>query len=678
MRHVTPHRARRPLAFLLVLAFFIFACQAMAATPPEASLALITKVTKEGVRLKWVPTDKGTGYTYTLTRMEPGLLDANGTQVPATLLGAFRMKTQAELQATLPEETMKELTPLLFPQSLYKTDFEKLRILAEEENRKGMLFFLADTRQDLMEILGITYTDPEVVSPKSYLYTVEAKQNGTVIASASQLVKTGRLTPMNTPQATAVRYGWGAALKWTNFHAYAAFHIYRSSKENGPFERITKTPIGVNYQVNEARQVVTPPWFHSDPDLDPAKVYYYRVTGIDSFGDESPQSPSAFAITDAARRPAPLGAVSTTPGDREVTLTWTPKEEGLTYNLFRGYRSNGTFRKLNNAPLTGTTYTDTGLVYGQDYFYSVTGVRKEGTESLLSPPAHVPCRDLVPPPVPTGIRAVSKAGEVILEWNAVADDALAGYSVYRAYAADEPDWTRLTSEPQAPLIFVDTLSRAMDKQSFFYKVCAADMNGNISEWSDTLEIKLPDVTAPLAPVWSDWNQEKDSVTLTWLPSKAPDVEGYLLYRGKGNRKILITPKAIATTRFTDPNVTEGATLTYHLVAVDTAGNHSPDSSPLTAHLVDTTPPVINALTLTLKEGRVIIDATLAGDDFKGMSIQRKRADQKEYRTIRSMAPNTTWTDKRVNPDSSYSYRVIAYDRAGNATTSASQHIATKP
>ncbi|WP_300668342.1 hypothetical protein [Desulfoluna sp.] len=658
------------LSFLLLCA-----PSAMAADAFEApSLVLLTKVTREGVRLKWVPTDKRTDCTYTLTRTEPGALDANGQQVPATPLGTFRMKTQAELQATLPEETMNELIPLLFPQSLYKTDFEKLRILAEEENRKGMLFFLAETRKDLMEILGITHTDPDVVSPKNYLYTVTASHNGTVIASASKLVKTNRFTPMNTPQATAVRYGWGAALKWTNFRTYAAFHIYRASTEKGPFTRITKTPVGVNYQVNEARQMITPPWFHTDPDLDPARIYYYRVTGIDSFGDESPQSPSAFAITDAARRPAPLGAVSTTPGDREVTLGWTPKEKGLTYNLYRGYRSNGTFRKLNNAPLTEPTYTDTGLVYGQDYFYSVTGVRNEGTESLMSPPAHVPCRDLVPPPVPTGIRAVSKAGEVILEWNAVSDEALSGYSVYRAYAADAPDWTRLTSAPQAPLIFVDSLSKAFDKQSFFYKVCAADIHGNISEWSDTLKIKLPDVTAPLAPVWSDWSQNKDSVTLTWRPSKAPDVEGYLLYRGKGNRKKRVTPKALATTQFTDSNVTEGATLTYHLVAVDTAGNHSPDSSPLTVHLIDTTPPVIESLTLTLEKGRVVIHAALSGNDFKGMSVQRKRTDQKEFKTIRSMARGTTWTDKRINPGRHYTYRVIAYDRAGNASTGKFQSV----
>lgn len=657
---------KRPTAALVLL---ILLAGAVPATAAETALVLLSKVTETGVRLKWVPTDKRTDCTYTLTRTEAVPPGASGKQAAPVVLGTFRMKTLAELSASLPPETVKELTPLLFPQSLYKTDFEKLRILAEEENRKGMLFFLAETRKELMEILGIAFEDRTAATAKTYLYTVEARLNGAVIASAQHWVKTGRPTPMNVPQATAVRYAWGAALKWTNFDTYAAFHIYRSTREKGPYVRITQTPVGVNYQVNEARQTVTPPYFHSDTGLDETKIYYYRVTGVDSFGDESPQSPPAFAIRDAARRPAPLRAVTTTPGDREVTLGWAANEKGLRFNLFRGYRANGTFHKLNDAPLDGTTFTDTALAYGQDYFYSVTGVRGDGTESLMSPPTHFPCRDLVAPAPPTGIRGVSKAGQVILEWDAVAAPDLAGVHVYRAYAADEPDWTRLTDAPLASQIFVDTLSKALDKQSFYYKLCASDTRGNTSGWSETLVIKLPDVTAPLAPVWSDWSQERGAVTLTWLPSKAPDLAGYLLYRGKGNRKTLLTPLPLAATRFTDPKAPQGETLTYALVAVDSAGNRSPESSPREIRTLDTTPPSITAFSVTSEKGRVRIEATVAAADVKAMTIQRARKSEGGFETIRSMHPATTYIDKRVNPGTTYAYRVILYDRAGNATTS---------
>ena len=665
---------QRLLTYFLILLF----APAMAVADEKTNVVLLSKTTESGIRLKWMPKDLSTDYTYTLTRITAMKPDAKGQPEPPVTLGTFSMKTLEELKKTLPAEQVKKLTPLLYPQSLYKTDFEKLRVLAEDENRKGMLFFLAETRRDLMGILGITFEDKTAVKPNTYIYTIQAKSGNIVVATTSIVAETKKLTRVNVPQAEAVRYKWGAALKWTNFDTYAAFHIYRATKEKGPFTRITKTPVGVNYQLNEARQVVTAPYFHSDTTLDEGKLYYYKVSGIDTFGDETPKSHPVFAVRDSARRPAPMGIVTTTPGDKTVTLSWHAKEEGVKFNLFRGYQSNGTFEKINSEPIDKTSYTDTDVVYNKDYFYSVTAIRDDGTESIMSPPTHFPCRDFTPPEPPTGIRGVSKAGEVILEWNAVTAKDLAGYSVYRAYAANEPDWSRLTTKPQTPLIFVDTISKAMDKQSFFYKIQAKDKNGNTSDWSEILEIKLPDVIPPLPPVWSDWKQENGAVTLNWLKSKAPDTEGYLIYKGKGNLKKCLTPEPVKTTRFTDLKIIEGKKLTYFLVAVDTSKNKSAESSPLGVNTLDNTPPKISKLSITSEKGRVLINAAIRDPDFKAMSIQRKRTKKGEFKTIRSMLPNTKWTDKRVNTGTQYSYRIVVYDQTGNMTTSAEQNVIVTP
>jgi fibronectin type 3 domain-containing protein len=654
-----------------ILFFFFMSLGAFASVQQEMELIFMSKVDASGVRLKWVPKDKGLDYHYNLTRQR--VLDAGGLG-EAVALGAFRMKTRSEVESFLGKEKTEELVPLLWPQSLYPTDFEKLRVLAEEENRRGMVFYLAESRKDLMEILGIIHTDREIPEPGRYVYTLEARLDDSSVATVRTLVDSRVPAPMNIPHAEAVRYAWGTALKWTGYDAYGVFHIYRATGEEGPYERITQRPVGVNYEINEARQRVTPPYFYSDTELEADKVYYYKVAGIDTFGDESPLSPPAFAVRDAARRPAPPAAVSIEALDREAGLSWVSDAPGLRFHVFRGLRPDGAFIRLTDSPLEDTAFKDGNLSYDTDYFYAITALWEDGRESLMSPPAHFPCRDLIPPARPEGIRGFSRPGQIVLEWDSVRDTDLAGYSVFRALDAHAPDWARLTEGPQQGLMFVDTLSKALDKQAFYYRVRAEDMRGNPSEWSDVLEIRLPDVTPPLSPVWEGWEQKGDTLILRWRASKEEDLLGYLLFRGEGNRRMQLTPEPVQAVQFTDGDFREGEKLVYHLVAVDRAGNPSPDSSPLILHTLDKTPPRIQDLILSMEEEQVKVAVLIAPEDFKAMRIERKREGEDVFRTVKAMHPAGIYRDRYVNGDTVYVYRVRVYDGAGNVTESAEKSI----
>ena len=62
-------------------------------------------------------------------------------------------------------------------------------------------------------------------------------------------------------------------------------------------------------------------------------------------------------------------------------------ERSLHFNIYRSPDKSGLPRRqINQEPLpikgrfTDTTYTDTGLVVGQTYYYMITVVRKDGTE----------------------------------------------------------------------------------------------------------------------------------------------------------------------------------------------------------------------------------------------------------------------------------------------------------
>jgi hypothetical protein len=72
----------------------------------------------------------------------------------------------------------------------------------------------------------------------------------------------------------------------------------------------------------------------------------------------------------------------------KVNLSWTaPVSNGdavVGYNMYRELIMAGSYEALNTSPITGTTYIDTGLLYGVSYNYYATSVDGSGVESVPS------------------------------------------------------------------------------------------------------------------------------------------------------------------------------------------------------------------------------------------------------------------------------------------------------
>jgi fibronectin type 3 domain-containing protein len=54
------------------------------------------------------------------------------------------------------------------------------------------------------------------------------------------------------------------------------------------------------------------------------------------------------------------------------------------YNVYRSSVSGGPYTKLNATPVTALTYTDSTVSAGATYYYVVTDVASDGTESVFS------------------------------------------------------------------------------------------------------------------------------------------------------------------------------------------------------------------------------------------------------------------------------------------------------
>ena len=169
---------------------------------------------------------------------------------------------------------------------------------------------------------------------------------------------------------------------------------------------------------------------------------------------------------------------------------------------------------------------------------------------------------------------------------------------------------------------------------------------------------------PISPIRIDlsWSQSNDNVGVT----------GYTVYRDG----VPLTTVGGTTTTYQDTTVVPNTTYSYTVDAFDAAGNHSAQSDPAVATTpADTTPPSAPGQLHTTAVGANEVDlAWTASNDDIGVD---------HYEVLRGVSSlgtttGTTFADTTVQPSTTYSYTVVAYDRAGNPSDPSNSVTVTTP
>ncbi|MCH8838790.1 MAG: fibronectin type III domain-containing protein, partial [Candidatus Marinimicrobia bacterium] len=116
-------------------------------------------------------------------------------------------------------------------------------------------------------------------------------------------------------------------------------------------------------------------------------TYFYRITAVDSAGNESGYSGELNETPVDLTPPAIPTSLAATPGDQQITLSWSPNSESdvLRYRIYGGTTASPT--TLIDSTIGGindTTKTSTPLRNGTTYYYRITAVDSAGNESTLS------------------------------------------------------------------------------------------------------------------------------------------------------------------------------------------------------------------------------------------------------------------------------------------------------
>ena len=436
------------------------------------------------------------------------------------------------------------------------------------------------TPNPVLRIEGwLSYIDTEVENGKTYTYQVEAVD---MIGAASPRRNSLPVTPVDT-RAPLVPTGLkgvdteeGVLLLWrlSPDLDLATYNVLRSGRVEGEYRRINPKPV----PGDQARYL--------DREVTRGTSYYYRVTAMDSSGNESdPCGPTSVLPADSEPPPELGGLKAEVDADkRGVTLRWNRPDIPDLHGYFVYRESIGAqgredkAMRLNADPLpdtekpafTDSGYRERGLAPGGRFRYGVSAVDSSFNEGpIVFVETEIP--DNEAPKAPLSISARStEEGTVRLRWQPGLEKDLAAHRIYRK---EDRSFEIVAELERSRTDWID--SEVLAGRAYRYYITEVDASGNESEPSRELEIIPSDIVPPEPPLSLEIRAERRGFLLSWRPSPSEDVAGYLVYRtaypGAPRRKLTRSP--IEETSFADRQGRAGNL--YGVAAVDSSGNEGP-------------------------------------------------------------------------------------------------------
>jgi len=214
-----------------------------------------------------------------------------------------------------------------------------------------------------------------------------------------------------TPTLTAESAGYNSVkLGWTPASGATGYALYRATSSGGTYSKI-KTLTGTTY---------------TNTGLTTGKTYYYKVRAYCSDGSTTTYG-SYSSVKSAKPVPATPTLTAKSSGYNSIKLTWTKVPGRTGYALYRAASKTGKYTKIKT--LTGTSYTNTGLTTGKNYYYKVRAYCVAGSATTFGSYSSVKSAKPVPA-TPTLTAKSSGYNSIKLTWTKV--PGRTGYALYRA------------------------------------------------------------------------------------------------------------------------------------------------------------------------------------------------------------------------------------------------------
>ena len=311
----------------------------------------------------------------------------------------------------------------------------------------------------------------------------------------------------------------------------------------------------------------------------------------------------------------PAGLNVANEGDSQVSLAWNSVNGATGYNVYRSPVTGGGYVKVNTDPLSGTTFTDTGLRNAQNYFYVVTALdaarNESGNSNEVSALPHytIGWANLQWPAtmdhtISTTNRTENAYGQVWIDGVTNLPGVTEGLRAQLGFGPDgsNPDgnldwiWVDATFNVDAgnnDEFIASLLPESVGTFDYTYRYTTTNgrdwfyavngPNNSSSPFGQLTVISSGDTTAPATP--SGLNVVSASpagIELTWDAVADATLYGYEVLRSDSSGGSYTKIALVTGTSYTDTSVAENETYFYVVRAVDTSFNRSGNSNEVEA------------------------------------------------------------------------------------------------
>jgi titin len=385
------------------------------------------------------------------------------------------------------------------------------------------------------------------------------------------------------------------------------------------------------------------------------RIYAYNAAGNSAYSNEI----SAVTLPDVPAAPTNLKAGTLT--KNSVSLSWTDNASNESGYKLERKTGTGTYSQIATFNANTTSYTNTNLAPNTTYTYRVRAYNATGNSNYSNElSVKTPAGDLPAAPTKLELSAVA-TDRIAITWTDNSSNE-AGFKIERK--------TGTGSFIQIATVGVNVTSLVNTglkvNTQYTYRIRAYNTYGD-SSYSN--EISATTGNSPTAPsALKVIELTRSSIKISWTDNSSIET-GFKIERktGSGSFTEVGTVGANITT-FTNTGLSANTTYTYRVRAYNASGN-SAYSNEISAIPTDI-PAAPTNLKVSATAGNV---ATLTWTDHAsnetGFKIERKTGSG-NYAEVATVNANTTsYTNSGLSANTTYHYRVRAYNAAGNSAYS---------
>lgn len=255
---------------------------------------------------------------------------------------------------------------------------------------------------------------------------------------------------------------------------------------------------------------------------------------------------------------APVIKSENVPSTGKIRITWEPVENAVKYEVYRATSKTGKYSLMFTT--SGTSYTNTGAVAGNTYYYYVIAIGDNNLAGKSSNIANRTC-DCAAPVVTISNDAAT--GKLVLTWKAVS-----GASKYEIYRATSRNGTYSKFYTTTRTSFTNTGAEA--GKTYYYKVIAVNSTSSYGNSAySNMCYRTCDCARPTAKVVR-WNGHPK---VSW--NSVTGASKYEVYCATSKNGTYTKLGTTSNTYLNNISATKGTTYYYKVIAVSkvcSAGN----------------------------------------------------------------------------------------------------------